>query len=175
MSSDRVGVHLTGRPNSSAAFAATRYSTYAAALGPNPPPTHGQTTRTAEGSSPMAPASAGCSEWGAWCDTHAVSDPSAGSVGTIRQPFVSIGTPARRWLTMSTSATTSAPSSGSVSSPKLVAKHTLLPAAGNNIGAPSATASAESMTGGRVSISTTTASTASTACARVSATTAATM
>ena len=50
-------------------------------------------------------------------------------------PLLSIGTPARRWLTIVTSATTSAPSSGSTSSPNSVPKHTFEPCSGNRIGA----------------------------------------
>jgi hypothetical protein len=101
-------------------------------------------------------------------------EPSAGSVGIMRQPLGSIGTPASRWLTIDTSATTSAPASGSSSWPKAVPKHTLVPAASNSTGAPSASASGALTIGGSGSMSTNTASAASTACARVSATTAAT-
>ena len=36
-----------------------------AAFGPKPPPTQGQTTRTAAGSRPRMAARAGCTEWGA--------------------------------------------------------------------------------------------------------------
>ena len=61
MSSDRVSVHFTGRPSFKAAAAATRYSTYIAAFGPNPPPTQGHTTRTCSGSRPSAGAIAACS------------------------------------------------------------------------------------------------------------------
>ena len=46
MFSERVSVHFTGRPSTSAAFAATAYSTYMPALAPKPPPTAGATTRT---------------------------------------------------------------------------------------------------------------------------------
>ena len=113
MSSERVSIHFTGRPSCMAAAAATRYSTYTAAFGPKPPPTQGHTTRTAAGSSPRTAASAGCTECGAWCEIQQVMPP-AGSPGTMRQPLDSIGTPARRWLTIATSATTSAPSSGSL-------------------------------------------------------------
>ncbi len=141
MSSERVSVHLTGRPSWSAAAAATRYSTYMAALGPKPPPTHGHTTRTWPGSRPSAGAIAPCAECGAWWDTQQVMPPS-GSPGTARRALVSIGTPASRWLTIVTSATASAPASGAASSPKLVAKHTFEPCSGKSRGASGANAAA---------------------------------
>ena len=65
MSSERVSVHLTARPSARAAAAATRYSTYTAAFGPNPPPTHGHTTRSWSGSNPSAGARAAWAPCGA--------------------------------------------------------------------------------------------------------------
>ena len=80
--------------------------------------------------------------------------PPVGSPGTMRQPLGSIGTPARRWLTMVTSATTSAPARGSSSSPNAVSKQTLLPASGKSSGASGASASAWAITAGSGSTST---------------------
>ena len=60
-------------------------------------------------------------------------------------PLVSIGTPARRWLTIVTSATTSAPTSGSASSPsgeRRCRSTTFEPCSGNSSGASGASASA---------------------------------
>src|SRR3954463_16276801 len=114
MASDLDATHLTGLPSFNAAAPATRCSTYGAAFGPNPPPTHGQTTRSFSGSRPSIGAYAPCTECGAWCETHNVSPPSP---GTAMMPFVSIGPPASRWLTIVTSATELAPASGSESSP----------------------------------------------------------
>ena len=174
MSSDRVSVHFTGRPSSIAALAATMYSTYTAAFGPKPPPTHGQRTRSCSGSSPSTGASAPCAACGAWCDTQQVTPPS-GSPGTARITLHSIGTPARRWLTIVTSATASAPSSASTSSPNVVPKQMFEPCSGNSSGALGSSAAAAVVTAGSASTSTITDSAASTACVRVSATTAATM
>ena len=147
MSSERVSVHLTGRPSARAAAAATRYSTYTAAFGPNPPPTHGQTMRSCSGSSPRTGAIAAWAACGAWCDTQHVSPPS-GSPGTARMALHSIGTPASRWLTIVTSATASAPSRASTSSPNVVAKQMLEPCSGKMIGASGASAAAAVVTAG---------------------------
>ena len=54
MSSERASTHLTGFWSLSASAPATMCSTYVAAFGPNPPPTHGHTTRSLSGSSPSA-------------------------------------------------------------------------------------------------------------------------
>ena len=150
MSSDRVAVHLTGRPSFSAAAPATRCSGYTAAFGPKPPPTQGHTTRSFSGASPRSGAYAPWIECGAWCETQHVRLPSA---GTARMPFVSIGTPARRWLTMVTSATLSAPTSGSTSpsSGKLVAKQTFEPCSSNSSGASGESASTALVTDGNAS------------------------
>src|SRR4051794_34571394 len=88
-----------------------------------------------------------CSECGAWQDTQHVSPPSA---GTARMPLVSIGTPASRWLTIVTSATTSAPSHGSESSPSgnVVPKQMFDPTSSNSNGASGAIAAAAVMTEG---------------------------
>ena len=61
-----------------------------------------------------------------------------------------MGTPARRWLTIVTSATTSAPASGSASPSggKEVVKHTLEPCSGKSSGASGAIASSGLMTAG---------------------------
>src|SRR5436305_7261247 len=174
MSSDLVSIHFTGRPSCWAAAAAIKYSTYTAAFGPNPPPTHGHTTRTCSGFSPSTADRAGCTEWGAWCEIQQVMPP-AGSPGTMRQPFGSMGTPASRWLTMVTSATASAPTSGSSSAPKAVPKHTLDPCSGKSSGASGASAAFWDTTAGNGSMSTTTVSAASTPCSAVSATMAATI
>ncbi len=66
---------------------------YAAAFGPNPPPTHGHAMRSFSGSRPSIGAYPAWIVCGAWCDTHIVSPPSSG-MQTI--PLFSIGTPARR-------------------------------------------------------------------------------
>ena len=83
---------------------------------------------------------------GFWLGSHTVrSSPS----GMARQPFGSIGTPARRWLTMRPSTTVSAPSSGSSSAPMAVSNTMLLPWASNSTGASSASAASMSVTAGR--------------------------
>ena len=61
----------------------------------------------------------------------------------------SIGTPASRWLTIVTSATASAPSRASTSSPNVVAKQTFEPCSGNRIGASGASAAAAVVTAGQ--------------------------
>ena len=87
-------------------------------------------TRRFSGSSPRIGAIASRIALGFWLDAQAVS--LSPSPGTATMPLFSMGTPASRWLTMRTSATWSAPASGSPSSrPTPVSKQRFDPASSN--------------------------------------------
>ena len=104
--------------------------------------------RSCSGSRPRIGAIAAWALCGAWCEIQHVIPPF-GSPGTATMALHSIGTPARRWLTIVTSATASAPSRASTSSPNVVAKQTLEPCSGKMIGASGASAAAAVVTTGR--------------------------
>ena len=152
MSSERLSAHFTGLPSVERRLAGDEVLDVAGGLraeaAAHPRADDAQLARLRDRASGRTPPWIEC---GAWCDTHIVSPPSSGTATT---PLFSIGTPARRWLTIVTSATASAPSHGSPPSlPNSVAKHTFEPVSGNSSGASAARPSAAVMTAGSGSMS----------------------
>ena len=107
MLSERVSVHLTGRPSARASHA-TSTASGSIIFAPNPPPMSGLTTRTWPGSSPSSPAATILPMCGVCEVAQSVRRPSSPTTAAAERG--SSGAAASRWLTTTPETTRSQPS-----------------------------------------------------------------
>jgi len=113
MFSERVSVHLTGRPSLRASHA-TSTASGSTIFAPKPPPTSGLTTRTSAGSRPSSPATTILPVCGVCDVAQSVSRPSSPITAAAERG--SSGAATSRWLRSTSETTRSQPSNSPSSS-----------------------------------------------------------